>query len=333
MSINKKQFDRIRLLHQNLSRKRRYTWQQIQELYRNELGMEVGKRTVYLDLTRLREDFQAPIVSEKGVHFYSESFSLYGIFNPSDVHFAADLALLFEQYAQLPAIVGLDEVRLKVKEKAHQDEPKQVVQFEQNANYSGLKHLNTLYDKIREKTCLRIRYKDFEKEPKTYSLSPYLLKEYSNRWHVYGYEMRKNKLYNLALDRILDIEPSDFPYREQQPNELDYLEEIIGFTYFYDMEADTYQPVEEVQIAFQLPRANYVMTKPLHVSQEEIKELRTETRRVFRYQLRQNRELIAKILEFGSDAEVLTPASLRDKIKEQVSQLRRLYGDTETASQ
>ena len=82
MSINKKQFDRIRLLHQNLSRKRRYTWQQIQELYRNELGMEVGRRTVYNDISLLRDDFQAPIVSEKGGYFYSEPFSLYSIFNP-----------------------------------------------------------------------------------------------------------------------------------------------------------------------------------------------------------------------------------------------------------
>lgn len=325
MSINQKQFQRIQTLHDALVKKQRVTWQQIQQMYQNKLNIDVSKRTVYNDIGLLRDEFEAPIERDKGAYFYTKSFSLFRVFNPTDLDFAAELVTLFEQLAVLPHIHGLEEVRLKIKEKSKQSDLKPTVQFEQNGDYSGLKHLNTLYDKIREKEPLKITYKDFDKEIKTYSISPYLLKEYANRWHVYGYEVQKNKIYNLALDRILHIETSILPYREQKPSELDFLQDLIGFTYLYHADTGTYQPLEDIQIAFQMPRAHYVRTKPLHESQEEVKALSTPERVVFAYRLHQNLELVAKIMEFGADAEVLQPTSLRERIKQQVAAMHATY--------
>lgn len=325
MSINRKQFQRIHILHDALVKNQRLTWLDIQVMYQNSLGVKVSKRTVFNDINRLKDELDAPIKSDKGAYIYTESFSLFRVFNPTDLDLAAELVVLFEQLAVLPHIQGLEEVRLKIKEKAKQTDLKPIVQFEQNGDYSGLKHLNTLYDKIREKAPLKITYKDFDKETKTYSLSPYLLKEYANRWHVYGYEVQKNKIYNLALDRILHIEASILPYREQKPSELDFLQDLIGFTYLYDPDTKTYQPLEDVQIAFRMPRAHYVRTKPLHESQEEVKTLSTPECVVFAYRLHQNLELVAKIMEFGADAEVLQPTSLRERIRQQVTAMYATY--------
>jgi predicted DNA-binding transcriptional regulator YafY len=68
--------------------------------------------------------------------------------------------------------------------------------------------------------------------------------------------------------------------------------------------------LETVMLRFSESRFPYIMTKKLHHSQQLTGE------RTISIQVYTNRELIAKILEFGTDVEVLAPASLRQKIAE-----------------
>lgn len=325
MSINKNQFKRLELLHGLLSKKQPVRWSEIDVLYKQH-DIIVDKKTIYNDLEALKELFQAPIEKEKTKFFYAKEFSLYELFNVDDVQLASELTALFEQFAHFPIFKGLEEVRLKLKARTATEKHLGLVTFEQNDDYEGLKRLDELYEAIKHKRTLKISYEDFGKPVCIYSISPYMLKEYHNRWHIYGYEHRKEKIYNLALDRIKAIDTSAFPYREQKPDDLAFLQDIIGFTYLYDYRSGTYAPLEEVSIRVALPRANYIKTKPLHPSQQEVVEARTEQHMVFRYHLRFNNELLAKLLEFGKDLEILAPFHLREKMIEQVRMMAHKYG-------
>ena len=65
-----------------------------------------------------------------------------------------------------------------------------------------------------------------------FAISPYLLKEYRNRWFIIYYDYERNGICNYALDRIVFIEPYvDKPFVENtffDPEH--YFDNIVGVT-------------------------------------------------------------------------------------------------------
>ena len=326
MPNTKDQFKRFQILDELLSKSPNGVgWELIDIAYKNK-GVRVSRKTVFNDIKALKENEKAPIRNNKGKYYYTEPFSLYSQYNPKDITLAHELGNLLQQFSEFPAFKGLEDIWLKLKERLPKVSQKQIVQFEQNDEYVGLKRLSELYEAIRNQTTLKIKYQDFDKELREYSVSPYMLKEYHNRWHVYGYEHKKDRIYNLALDRILAIENSRLGFRQQKPNDLAFLNDIIGFTYLYNHRSNTYAELEEVKIKVEAKRANYIRTKPLHYSQQEVESESTDIHKVFTYQLRFNNELTAKLLEFGKDLEVIEPQHLRAQMIEQIKEMGAKYG-------
>ncbi|MEA5259540.1 WYL domain-containing protein [Arcicella aquatica] len=325
MAKTKNQFDRLQILHNLLAKGTPVGWTDIQKSYlHNEIT--VARKTIFNDLHNLEIIYDAPIHNIKSKYSYSKAYSFLNRFSVNDSMFADEVQTLLQQFSEFPAFKGLEDIWLKLKERLPKVSQKQIVQFEQNDEYVGLKRLSELYEAIKNQTTLKIKYQDFDKELREYSISPYILKEYHNRWHIYGYEHKKGKIYNLALDRILAIENSDFGFRQQKPNDLAFLNDIIGFTYLYNYRSNTYAALEVVKIKVEAKRANYIITKPLHDSQQEVEAESTDIHKVFIYQLRFNNELLAKLLEFGKDLEVIEPQHLRDKMIEQIKEMGAKYG-------
>ncbi len=325
MTKTKNQFDRLQILHNLLAKGKPVTKADIEKSYRDN-NIEISKKTIYNDLSDLKDLHGAPLENKSRKHYYTKDFSLLNRFSVKDSLLASDAMVLMQQFSEFPAFKGLEDIWLKLKERLPKVSQKQIVQFEQNDEYVGLKRLSELYEAIKNQTTLKIKYQDFDKELRDYSISPYILKEYHNRWHIYGYEHKKEKIYNLALDRILAIDKSALPFRQQKPNDLAFLNDIIGFTYLYNHRTNTYAELEVVKIKVEAKRANYIRTKPLHHSQQEVESESTEIHKVFTYQLRLNNELIAKLLEFGKDLEVIEPKHLRDQMIEQIKEMGAKYG-------
>jgi predicted DNA-binding transcriptional regulator YafY len=324
MPVTLNHIKRLQVLHQLLSVTEGITWQEIKMYYQTK-GYPVSRETVFKDLKALEKE-GAELNRHKGKISYKKEFSLLGQYNIKDAEFAKEVTTLLEQFAEFPPFKGLEDIWIKLKARIPNSKKKNFVQFEQNDEYAGLKRLQEIYEAIKAKKTLKIHFQDFSKSQKAYSISPYMLKEYHNRWHVYGYEHKKRKIYNLALDRILAIDTSDFRYRNQQVDDLAFLNDIIGFTYLYDAETETYAALETVKIKVDLPRANYIRTKPLHHSQQEVSKETNETYVVFTYQLRFNNELFAKLLEFGKDLEILEPRHLREKMTVHIQEMAKKYG-------
>ena len=325
MAKTKNQFDRLQILHNLLAKGKPVSWTEIERCYLHN-GITVTKKTIFNDLDKLEKLYEAPLDNDKGKHFYTKAYSFLNTFSIKDSLLAADAMVLLQQFAEFPLFKGLEDVWIRLEERFPKTSKKQVVQFEQNDDYVGLKRLNKLYEAIKNQTTLKIKYQDFEKEVQEYSISPYILKEYNNRWHIYGYEHKKEKIYNLALDRILSIENSGFSFRTQKTIDLAFLNDIIGFTFYFDKISSTFLPLETVKIRVEAKRANYIRTKPLHYSQQEIEAENTQTHKVFTYQLRFNNELLSRLLEFGKNLEVIEPEHLRLKIGEHVREMAQLYG-------
>lgn len=79
----------------------------------------------------------------------------------------------------------------------------------------GIENLGMLYNAIVYKKVLQIQYKSFNSEvPYDVIIHPYHLKQYNNRWFLFGYNPYNKKAdWNLALDRIVNINETHNKYK------------------------------------------------------------------------------------------------------------------------
>src|SRR5690606_17761466 len=121
-----------------------------------------------------------------------------------------------------------------------------------------------LFNAIVNKRSLTVEYQDFKSPlPYTIAFHPYYLKQYNNRWFVFGYnEFTKNEYWNMALDRIKTIEEAKAKYIETEVDWEEYFYDLIGVTKKVDDELQT------VKLWFSPSQAPYVVTKPIHPTQK-----------------------------------------------------------------
>jgi len=190
-----------------------------------------------------------------------------------------------------------------------------IVGFEHNPYLKGLNLFSDIFNAIVNKQTLSVRYQKFGKEPKEYIFHPYFLKQYNNRWFLFGlYDHLKEKksVTNLALDRIEQITCVNIPYIEN--NKIDfkeYFEDIIGVTV---LEKD----VERVIIEIENILFPYVETKPLHGSQK-IKERNQQTT-IIELNLIINYELENLLLGYIDKIRIREPEHLRERMVERVKE-------------
>lgn len=320
MPQNKQYMDRLVAIHEKLSSGQHYTFEELREACERKIEKPVSDKTLYNDLKALR-DLDAPIPERDRSgrpYYYTSPFSLYGVLNPTDAALANEAVALLRQMQTLPQFDGLEEIMLKFEQQPGViGKPQQpVVQFEQNEQYTGLRWLTPLYQAIQSDNRVLIGYRDFKDQAFTFEVSPYLLKEYNNRWFIFGWVESQTTIYNLALDRIQTITPLPTLRRPDITDWITEFADVVGATRSLEL-------LETVVLRVLLPRARYVETKPLHRSQTLLNQ--TDTCIDFQYQLRWNLELEARILELGADAELLTPETRRKRLADVVQKLMKRY--------
>jgi len=226
---------------------------------------------------------------------------------------------VLSQFEGMPQFDWLQESLAKMNMEANKNTAP-IISFDANPYLKGIEHLSTLYQAIKNKTVLNIFYQDFTApEPYIVILHPYHLKQYNNRWFLFGRNEEKNSsTWNLAIDRIMDITESSEKYI---PNtEIDwseYFDDIIGVT----------KPVdgvpEIITLHFYGLTGKYVENKPIHGSQKS-KWVDDNTLEV-KLCVIINFELERLILSYGDNAKVIEPEILRKNIHLHFSNAAKHY--------
>ena len=143
---------------------------------------------------------------------------------------------------------------------------RRVVEFEQNPDLKGLQHLSPIIKAASDNQALHIEYRNYKDGGRDFSLviHPYYVRQYNNRWFLFGLEHGKDRIMNLALDRILSVEPAeDIPFIPNKDIDFDhYFDNVIGVT--IPKEKD----IREIRLRFSPNRFMYVVSKPLHSTQQ-----------------------------------------------------------------
>ncbi len=195
-----------------------------------------------------------------------------------------------------------------------------VVSFEQNQNLKGLDKLNVVLDAASNHQPLLINYKNYKEGgiEETVTLHPYYVKQFNNRWFLFGLNQERNQISNLALDRMKSVRVADDI--RFVPNEIvdfeHYFDDIVGVTIPKDEVVK-----EHIVLKFTKQRFPYVTSKPIHSSQQTI----SEDDCTISIDVRPNRELTAQLLSFGPDVEILSPNIVRSRISKIIKENFKKY--------
>lgn len=264
---------------------------------------------------------------KKAFRYDDRTFSIYSIQrpDPEDYDNMQQAIRLLEQVKGLGLSDDLKAMLVKLKYVLPVQDNRPLVLFDGPERFDGMDLMQQIYDAISKEQVIAFHYQPFsEKEKLEFILHPYLLKEYNNRWFLVGMAEPKREIYICALDRFKG-DPKPRPRIAFVPPA------VAGFdayAYFADVIGPTVRkenPVEEVRLKFSPARTPYVLTKPLHNSQRLIKSY-ANGGAVLAYDLRFNKELLGLIMGFGSDVEVVQPLTLRNKVKEMVEDIVKIYG-------
>lgn len=287
----------------------------------------VSKRTVQGDIQIMRSDklgYNAPIiVVDKRYYTYEEpTYSITNIpLTDQDLSMLTDAVAFMKQFKGFSHFKELDGMVQKLEDHIYSQKTatKPVIDFEKNDNLKGLEYLDTLYQAIIKKQVLKITYQSFKaRKANRFEFHPYLLKEFRNRWFLIGVREGTVGIMNLALDRIEGIEPSELWFKEEEGFDAEiYFKNAIGVS------VSPTAKVEEVLLYVNYQHAPYVLTKPLHHSQELIEKDHYGI--TIALQVQHNFELEKAILGFGEGVKVLAPEKLRRKIKERINANIDLY--------
>ncbi len=259
--------------------------------------------------------------NNKCYYRYSDrSFSIYKQdLSDDELKQLRQTVITLKRFKGLPSFEWIEDLltRLECKFQLSGNTTDSVVGFEQNPYYEGLGLLSPIIDYIVNKQVVTIMYKAYGKDAEQWTIHPYYVKQYNNRWFLIGHNVGQDRLSTIPFDRICKIEsiPS-VSYKPYEGMDFDELySDVVGVTIKHN------KPVESVLLRFSSHRFPYVVTKPLHESQRCV----DKENRIIRIDVIPNPELEALILSYGNDVEVLAPEHLREQIKKKIEDLAKIY--------
>jgi predicted DNA-binding transcriptional regulator YafY len=327
MPTNKNASFRYRVLDQCFrNRGREWSLEDLIDKVSEELEEHFGqfegirKRQIQADINIMRSDpprgFAAPIVCKKGSYFYSDpNYSIEKkALNEQDINSLSEALSLLQQFRGVPHFQDIERILLKMEGKVRYNDPgEEIIAFEQIDLVKGHNFIPVIYDAVRQQQPLSIEYLPFlTAEALKFELHPYYLKEYRGRWYIFGWVKEREKISNLALDRIVSIIPCQEKYRNNMEfDPIAYFKPIVGVTF---QDGGTLQTVKIRVAAISAP---YVRTKLIHHSQNE--EITLDDHSIFTFELISNFEFEAELLRLGEAVEVLEPDALRVKMQKRLA--------------
>ncbi|KOS05713.1 transcriptional regulator [Flavobacterium akiainvivens] len=339
MSQNKNALIRYKTIDKCLqNRYRQWTLDDLMEACSEALfeyeGKEntVSKRTTQLDIQLMRSEklgYNAPIVvyDKKFYRYDDEEYSITDIpLTETDINVLTETVSMLKQFKDFSLFSDVSDILQRLEDKiyAEKSHTRPVIYLDKNENLKGLHFLDVLYQAIVKKVIVVMTYKSFKSTVEnSFTFTPFVLKEFNNRWFLVGRKPGTRSISNLALDRIISVD-FDFslPYIDEDFDAERYYKDVIGVTVNEGLRADT------IRLWIDKTNAPYVITKPLHASQV-LEEQNEDGSIIITIKLKVNYEFERLVLGFGDGINVVSPNYFRRRIKKKLEEALKHYTPTE----
>jgi len=264
--------------------------------YIHSYDLHCSHRTLQRDLSDLRKEFGVEIVVDNS----DDSYSI----NYDESENLDDVLRLFE-------ISNSAQIMIKTI-----NEGKETLKYlspDSSEQLTGIELMEPLITALKSNQVITFKHFNFQTEEiKLITLRPYLLKEYQNRWFLFG-ENDKNKKFSIyGIERISDLVLTGDYFEPQtgfDPKK--NFENIIGIATRPFIEG---QPEQDIILSMTREQSYYYKTLPWHSNHTVLIDSKSEFRVLLH--ILPNYEFLQQLLRYCDKITVLEPQWLRDRLKE-----------------
>lgn len=264
-------------------------------------GFTISPRTLQRDIEQIRNEFCIEIL-------YNRSRNGYYIDKENSNN--------LEPFIKFLEIAGTGEIISDTLRDGK--EVLNYMSFESEGSLRGIENLKDLVHAVKNHRKVKFTHENYFKgTKKQIALNPYHLKEYQNRWYVYGSLEGTTTFRTFGIDRITELRVLADKFKpDSKINPVKIFGEVIGLTY-------SFSKIEEVDIWLSSQQVKYVESLPFHHTQRFIETNKDGA--ILRINVRLNFELTQKIMTLGDNAKVLKPQVLVDEVKHLLSDMLSYY--------
>ena len=282
--------------------------------------------TIRLDMNNMETHYGVHIKAEKVGRniFYRYARTGESIFHmqlkEEELQLLNQTMQMLSRFEGLPHFEWLEELNSRLSSQFFMNPANQkpVVAFDENPYVEGMRFYRALYSAIVKKQVLEIKYQSFKRqEPLVYTIHPYFLKQFNNRWFLFGWYEEWNEITNIPLNRIVELKHVSRPYRDNDDVDFNkFFDNVIGVSFPKGTE------LTEVHLWVDKQQCPYIKTKPLHGSQRIVQEYEDGSAEIA-LEVIPNFELESRILGQGLHVKVLSPKEFKDN--NQLQKAVKLY--------
>lgn len=258
-----------------------------------EKDFKISSRTLERDLERIRSDFGLEIA-------YNKNEDGYFIDEEKSVKVSS-----FFKFLELVSVAEIFSNSLK-----DRNQILEYVSFDDSKFFKGVDHIRPILLAITQNRKISFTHENFKnKTLKDYLITPFLLKEYENRWYVIGVPEGMIEIRTFGIDRISNIEIKGLSKLKKQK----YQNQLKGFDDIIGLHVKNKQPTE-ITLLVNDVHIKYLESLPLHASQVILPK-NDKDQYVVKYTLIPNYEFKTQILKMAEQARVLSPNRLKKEIQ------------------
>jgi predicted DNA-binding transcriptional regulator YafY len=264
--------------------------------YIHSFDLEISQRTLQRDLSDLKNEFGIEIVFDKVGNCYSINY---------------DESANIDEILRLLKISNSAQVMIETI-----NEGKNTLKYlalDSSENLTGIELMEPLITALKTRQVITFNHFNFQtEETKLITLHPYLLKEYQNRWFLYGYNVDTKIFFLYGIERISNLVlTGNYFVREAGYDSKKEFDKIIGVT-LRSFEGD--YPVQDFVLSMTEEQGRYFKTLPWHPNHIVLVDNKDEFR--VKLHILPNYEFMQMLYKYCDKVTVLEPQWLRDWLKE-----------------
>lgn len=233
---------------------------------------------------------------------YNRRTNLYSIAHPGDVRMGELRRWLLNSFVVSNALIESQQLHERIL-------AEQIPE--------GQEFVPTIIEAMRSNQVLEVAHSRFGQLPQTFTLEPYCLKVFKQRWYMYGRPSNhpdERRIY--ALDRVASVRMTNQTF--VLPKDFDAEAEFANYYGVF-----TNREAELVRVRINKVGAPYLRTLPLHRSQKEV--LATDDYAEFTFWIAPTFDFIQQLRTYGAQLEVVEPKWLRDEMRAEAEAMTKMY--------
>lgn len=343
--MDKNQYDRYKRIDRILrSSPEGFSLDELLERLNGSLTYEnqIKRRQLQYDLEALKDLYGAPINNKKGARRIKYEDSSFSIVTHEMKETLRSMREQIDSVDMNPRLLWLQNLILMLQESYFTNSmAMEAIDFGDNLEYQNSNRVHEFFSYIMDRQVIEVSYSPGFGKPKRIILHPYFVRQYNNRWFLFGWNENaakegkpKSGILNLPLDRIDEVKVIHNAYKEVSVQDIrdfkeDYFGDIVGVT-----RLDTEQSIHlELRFSFNsgdkakdnavLRDYYYLKTKPFYpyISFPRDKDIEANGYADVTMDIIPNKELEGALLRYADSAKIVGPKQFRDRMLNRIKNI------------